>query len=278
MQASSSSKPLALVIIGLILGASLGLGSGYAIFYPQMVRESNQSIEDRIMEVEDSLAKMDAQLAHLNQSLGAIQDNLDPIIMLSDAMSGMGTRIAAMEINLSQVQGRLTGLEQGMATVDEDWARMMADFTQVKTIFQDVNTQLSSAQDRLSQVVALDRLYAYVANPGQINVVTLTAQIHTALVAKNVAYDTWVKAFGETTAKNLLTPVVDGKMGRMVWNKASVSKVATGIYQVRLEAYTGLEFTAASVTVNKMRLEARANVNTVTGEITQFSFTAVEIL
>ena len=278
MQVSSSSKPLALVIIGLVLGASLGLGSGYAILYPQMVRDSNKSIEDRIQEVEDNLSKMNAQLAHLNQSLGAIQDNLDTIIRLSDTMSSMGTRIAAMEISLSQVHVRLTGVEQDMATVDEDWAQMVADFNQVKTSFLDVNTQLSSAQDKLSQVVALDRLYAYVANPGQANVVALTAQIHTALVAKNAAYDTWVKAFGETTAKNLLTPVVDGKMGRMVWNKASVSKVATGIYQVRLETYTGLEFTAAGVTVNKMRLEARANVNTVTGEVTQFSFTAVEIL
>jgi len=243
-----------------------------------MVRDSNKSIEDRIQEVEDNLSKMNAQLAHLNQSLGAIQDNLNTIIRLSDTMSSMGTRIAAMEISLSQVHVRLTGVEQDMATVDEDWAQMVADFNQVKTSFLDVNTQLSSAQDKLSQVVALDRLYAYVANPGQANVVALTAQIHTALVAKNAAYDTWVKAFGETTAKNLLTPVVDGKMGRMVWNKASVSKVATGIYQVRLETYTGLEFTAAGVTVNKMRLEARANVNTVTGEVTQFSFTAVEIL
>jgi len=278
MQASSSSKPLALVIIGLVLGASLGLGSGYAIFYPQMVRDSNQSIEDRVTEVEDSLAEMDARLAHLNQSLGVVQDNLDTLIMLSDAMAGMGTRIAAMEISLSQVQGKLTGLEQDMVSVDEDWTQMVADFNQVKTSFLDVNTQLSSAQDRLSQVVALDRLYAYVANPGQTNVVALTAQIHVALVAKNAAYDSWVKTFGETTAKNLLITVVDGKMGMIVWNKASVSKVATGIYQVRLEAYTGLEFTAASVTVNKMRLEARANVNTVTGEVAQFSFTAVDIL
>jgi len=278
MQASSSSKPLALVIIGLVLGASLGLGSGYAIFYPQMVRDSNQSIEDRVTEVEDSLAEMDAQLAHLNQSLGVVQDNLGTLIMLSDAMAGMGTRIAAMEISLSQVQGKLTGLEQDMVTVDEDWVQMVADFNQVKTSFLDVNTQLSSAQDRLSQVVALDRMYAYVANPGQTNVVALTAQIHAALVAQNAAYDAWVKTFGETTAKNLLATMVDGKVGEIVWNKASVSKVATGIYQVRLEAYTGLEFTAASVTVNKMRLEARANVNTVTGEVTQFSFTAVEIL
>lgn len=39
------SKPLALVLIGLIIGASLGLGSGYAVFYSEMVERSNRDLE-----------------------------------------------------------------------------------------------------------------------------------------------------------------------------------------------------------------------------------------
>jgi len=52
------SKPLALIVIGLILSASLGLGSGYAVFYPEMVEQSNSELEDRITDLRDSIDKV----------------------------------------------------------------------------------------------------------------------------------------------------------------------------------------------------------------------------
>ena len=52
MQSSVSvSKPLALVVIGLIIGVSLGLGSGYAVFYPDMVKQRNKTVEERVNDV-----------------------------------------------------------------------------------------------------------------------------------------------------------------------------------------------------------------------------------
>ncbi|MFW9835693.1 MAG: hypothetical protein ACFFEK_16945, partial [Candidatus Thorarchaeota archaeon] len=53
------SKPLALVIIGLIIGISLSLGSGYAVFYPDMVNQRNKSVEERITDIEDEIVALD---------------------------------------------------------------------------------------------------------------------------------------------------------------------------------------------------------------------------
>ena len=286
MQASGqSSKPLLLVIIGLILGASLGLGSGYAIFYPLLVRQNNQSVEDRVREVEDGLATMNAQMANLNSSIADIKGSLGTILILSQTVNALGTRLAALEISMSQVNGRIAGLDEDMGTLEEDFAALQADwvealggFSDVKSEFQAVNTRIDDAQDKVSQTLAGGRLSAYLAYLPQANVAVLTDALHAVLMAENAVYSAWARAYGEATAKILLTPVLDGKMGKMVWNRVAVTKVSGNVYQVRLETYTGLEFAAAGVTVPKIRLEARANVNVVTGELAAFSWAVVDIV
>ncbi|HUV33907.1 MAG TPA: hypothetical protein VMW22_03190 [Candidatus Desulfaltia sp.] len=298
MQASSS-KPLALVLIGLILGASLGLGSGYAVFYPQMVRDSNRSIEDRIQEMEDGLDQVNAHLTRLNASIGDVQRSLGSIMGLTDSMAILGNRILALEVSLSQMNGKINGLEnkvnaltgdytdleedlsslqEDMDALQADWANTMAGFGSVQEQFQAVDAKVVDVQEKVSQSLAFERFRAWMGNPSQANVASLTDMVHSVLMAENTAYSGWAKAYGETTAKILLTLVLDGKMGKMVWNRVSVAKVSGSVYQVRLETYTSLEFTAASVTVLKLKLEARANVNAVSGEVTSFSWTIVDII
>jgi len=285
MQAGQSSKPLLLVIIGLILGASLGLGSGYAIFYPQLVRQNNQTIEDRILEVEDSLAAMNAQMANLNRSISDITGSLGTILILSQTVNALGTRLAALEISMSQVDGRIAGLDEDMGTLSEDFEALQADWVEalgglsdVNAEFQAMNARIDEAQDKVSQALAVGRFSAYLANLPQASVVVLTDGLHSVLMAENAVYSAWARAYGETTAKILLTPVLDGKMGKMVWNRVAVTLVSGNVYQVHLETYTGLDFAAAGVTVPKIRLEARANVNVATGEVASFSWSVVDIV
>ena len=298
MQASSS-KPLALVLIGLILGASLGLGSGYAVFYPQMVRDSNRSIEDRIQEMEDGLGQVNAHLTRLNASIGEVQGSLGSIMGLTDSMTTLGNRILALEVSLSQMNGKINGLEnkvnaltgdytdleedlsslqEDMDALQADWANTMAGFGSVQEQFQAVDAKVVDVQEKVSQSLAFERFRAWMGNPSQANVASLTDMVHSVLMAENTAYSGWAKAYGETTAKILLSPELNSKMGKMVWNRVSVAKVSGSVYQVRLETYTSLEFTAASVTVLKLKLEARANVNAVSGEVTSFSWTIVDII
>ncbi|MFH0849531.1 MAG: hypothetical protein V1924_01175 [Candidatus Bathyarchaeota archaeon] len=298
MQASSS-KPLALVLIGLILGASLGLGSGYAVFFPQMVRDSNKSMEDRIQEMEDGLDQVNAHLTRLNASIGDVQRSLVSIMGLTDSMTTLGNRILTLEVSLSQMNGKINGLEnkvnaltgdytdleENLSSLQEDidalqadWANTMAGFGSVQEQFQAVDAKVVDVQEKVSQSIAFERFRAWMGNPSQANVASLTDMVHSVLMAENTAYSGWSKAYGETTAKILLTPVLDGKMGKMVWNRVSVAKVSGSVYQFKLETYTSLEFMAASVTVPKLKLEARANVNAVTGEVTSFSWTIVEIV
>jgi len=299
MQSGPSSKPLLLVIIGLILGASLGLGSGYAILYPQLIRESNQSIEDRIQELEDSLSAMDAQIGNLNGSIDEIKGSLGTILLLSQSVNTLGGRITALEGSMNQVNGKVTALEasvnqansrvtgleddvgslgESFAAFQEDWSEALGGLSDVEEGFQAVNAQVAEVQDRVSQTLAVGRLTTYMANPAQANVAVLTDALHSVLMAENAVYAAWARAYGETTAKILLTPVLDGMMGGLVWNRVSVSVAGGNVYQVRLETYTGLDFTAAGVTVPKIRLEARANVNVLTGEVASFSWSVVDIV
>ncbi|MBE0633248.1 hypothetical protein IH574_01645, partial [Candidatus Bathyarchaeota archaeon] len=64
------SKPLALVVIGILIGLSLGLGSGYAVFYPDMVNQRSKTVEERVADIEGNVSAMDSKITGINQSIG----------------------------------------------------------------------------------------------------------------------------------------------------------------------------------------------------------------
>jgi hypothetical protein len=74
------SKPLLLVLIGLIIGASLGLGSGYAVFYPGMVRDQSRTIDARVSDIEGNVTLIGERLDEMNASMGLIGDSLEDIL------------------------------------------------------------------------------------------------------------------------------------------------------------------------------------------------------
>ena len=99
------SKPLLLVLIGLIIGASLGLGSGYAVFYPSMIKERTQTLEERVGGIEDNVNLIGVQLDEMNTSMSVIGNTLDSILALSDVIDQISTRVTAIETGAAPSSG-----------------------------------------------------------------------------------------------------------------------------------------------------------------------------
>ncbi len=286
------SKPLALVIIGLIIGVSLGLGSGYAIFYPDMVNERSKTVEDRIVDIEGNVTTLDQRIIGVNQSLSVINENLEGILALTEVVNSINERVSALEtgqINLNSDLNDLGGqlidiedyiyyLEMDIASLEDSWEDVVKDFSDLETAYNSVNNELEDIQAMVRENDGVWILTSYMANPSNSFEQTISNEIYSLLVAEETDFADWVALYGENTAKLLLQQEVDSMMGSLVWNPTANTEVGTDSYQVKLEAYFTFEFTAAKVTVNNMHLEIKATVDIVDDTISGLSVTSIEII
>lgn len=285
------SKPLALVIIGLIIGVSLGLGSGYAIFYPDMVNERSKTVEERITDVEDSVITLDGRINDVNDDIAAINENLEAILELTEAVNQIDSRVSALEngqiilsSDLNDLEDQLTDIENYMADLESDiallevsWEDMLEDFSDLETAYNAVNNELEDIQALVRENDGVWILTAYMANPSSNFEQKISNEIYTLLVAEESDFADWVALYGESTAKLLLQQEVDAMMGGLVWNPTANTEVGTESYQVKLETYFTFEFSAAKVTVNNMHLEIKATVDIADDTISGLSVTSIEI-
>jgi hypothetical protein len=290
------SKPLLLVLIGLIIGVSLGLGSGYAVFYPNMVNEKSRTIEGRVVDVEDNMVEIDVRMDSLDQSISSMGESLEGILALTDILDGVSDRVTALEngqviLNneLDVIEGAFIGelddledtlnmLNEDFVGLNDDWEEVVSDFADLEASYVSSNKKLKSIQELVRENDGI-RLYTnYMANPSDGFKQDISDALYGQLIVENDDFGEWVAIFGENTAKILLNQEVDAMMGELVWNPTENTEVSSDSYQVGLETYFRLEFSAASITVNKMHLEIKANVNIETEAISSKQVSLVEIM
>jgi hypothetical protein len=116
------------------------------------------------------------------------------------------------------------------------------------------------------------------ANPSDGFIQDISDALYGQLIIENDSFGDWVAIVGETTAKILLNQEVDSLMGSLVWNPTENTEVGSDSFQVKLETYFRFEFSAASITVNKMHVEIKATVNLDTEAISAKQISFVEIM
>lgn len=290
------SKPLLLVLIGLIIGASLGLGSGYAIFYPNMVNENTRTIEGRVIDVEDNIGELGVMLESMNHNITVLGDNLESILALADLIDGVSDRVTALEngqvilnSELDDIEGTLNSelgaledtlnqLNEDFVGLNDEWNEVVNDLADLETIYESTNNELDSIQELVRENDGIRIFISYMANPSDGFKQDISDALYSQLILENDDFGDWVAIFGETTAKILLNQEVDAMMGGLVWNPTENTEVGLDSYQVKLETYFRFEFSVASITVNNMHVEVRATVNINTEAISSKQVSLVEIM
>jgi len=289
------SKPLALVVIGLILGASLGLGSGYAVFYPEMVEQSNRDLEDRITDLEDSIDEVTVQVEDMNESLGSVQDGLQSIVTLSQAINSLNTRLGQAEQDVVEVNGTIDStrisleesiddLGDGVDELNQRYDDLhgglvdaIDELAEVSSTLDLLNDMLLELDEKLEKEEALEMLKSHLANPDAAVVTDMTDELFEALLG-DTEFNDWVASFGEVPAKSLLKQEIVRMTGGLVWYKVSAQSLGSVEYLVKVETFFEFEFSPASVSIPRMRMQMRGTVNVDVEEFNHVQVDAVEIL
>lgn len=280
------SKPLLLVLIGLIIGASIGLGSGYAVFYPSMVKERSGTIEDRVGDIEENVIIIGNQIEEMNSSIAVIGGNLDNILVLSEIIDEISTRVAAVEAGQVSFNSELDDIEDTLNSINEELVDLTDAWDATRNSFDDLETAYHAANNELATVQALVRkndgimiFTSYMANPSDGFKNDVRDELYDYLILNSPDFVDWMgDIYTETVAKNLIRQEVDDIIGELVWNPSENVEVGADSYQVKLNTYFDFEFAPASITISKMHIEVRATINTETGSITQKTVTSVEVV
>jgi archaellum component FlaC len=279
------SKPLALVVIGIIIGLSLGLGSGYAVFYPDMVNQRSKTIEERVTDIEDNVSAMDSKITGINQSIGVITDSLDGILALTDVINQVSSRVSALEngqitLNneLKSLENELAQLETDFIAIESSWGDVTTDFADLETAYRAVNNELTSIQSLVKKNDGIRILTTYMANPPVTFEQKISVEVYNVLTQRELNFKNWVTLYGENTAKILLQQEINAIAGGLVWNPVENIPVGGNSYQIKLGTYFTMEFKPAGVTVNNMHLEIRATVNIDTGVVSTLQVSLVEVV
>ncbi len=279
------SKPLFLVLIGLIIGASLGLGSGYAIFYPNMVNQRSLTIEDRVGDVESNMTLISQQLNSMNSSMVAIGESLEGILALSEVIQQVSERVSDLEngqvtlnSEIDDIEGTLNSINEEFVTLTDAWDSTRNSFDDLETAYYAANNELEAVQELVRENDGVRLFTAYMANPSSGFKDEIRDELYDYLILNNAEFGDWVAIYSENTAKLLLRQEVDNLIGELVWNPSDNTEVGSDSYQVKLETFFNFEFTPASITISKMHIEVRSTVNIETGAITQRSVTLVEVV
>ncbi len=279
------SKPLALVVIGLIIGVSLGLGSGYAVFYPDMVNERSKTVEERISDIEDNISALDSKLSSVNESINVIDENLEGILVLTDVVDRISDRVSALEngqINLNSdlntIENELAQLKTDLNSLEGSWSDMTQSFSDLETAYNSVNNELEEIQTLVRENDGVRLLTAHLANPSSDFEQSIAEDVFDVLIEEEQKFEEWVNLYGENTAKILLKQEIDAMAGSLVWNPTANTEVGKDSYQVKLETYFTMEFRPAKVTVNNMHMEVKATVDIDTGAINGLQVTLLEII
>ena len=279
------SKPLLLVLIGLIIGASLGLGSGYAVFYPSMIKERTQTIEERVGGIEDNVNLIGVQLDEMNTSMSVIGDSLDSILALSDVIDQISTRVTALETgqvtfnsDLDDIEGTLNSMNEEFVDLTDEWDTTRNSYDDLETAYYAANNELEAVQALVRENDGIMIFTTYMANPSGGFKDDISDEVYDLLILSNADFGDWVAIYTANTAKLLLRQEIDDLIGELVWNPSENVEVGSDSYQVKLETFFNFEFTPASVTVSKMHIEVRATINIDTGAITSKAVTLTEVV
>jgi len=278
------SKPIALVLIGLILGASLGLGGGYAVIYPQLVKQKNKSIEDRIDDVESELVNINEGLDDLNQTFQDMQDDIQTVESLTESINSINSRIIAVENSITSLNVELDGVEDEVSEIysrfdefEDEWAGILEDFEELKDEVDSFNNKIEIFENRIDSRESVEMLKEVLANPDENLLQKMTDKTYTTLLT-NKDFNDWADSIGITPAKSLLKQEIYKLTGTFVWNSLASNKVGEKEYQVIEVTYFPFSFSPASVSISRIKMQFRSNVNVASDRVYNIQVEEVEII
>ncbi len=288
-------KLIAFIFIGIIIGASIGVGAVYLFILPNVVKPRMEELSQRLSDVESSISTLAEVQARAVDSLSRVEDSVKSISPLTNRVSSIEESINKLDIlsrRISVVENSTISIEYEFDIISDQLLSLQESldyiyYSDIVGLQEDIAsleynlTKLVSEVDKKVRglvsdvdeiVMTLEEGFAYkllkkaLAEQDGDAATLITDEIFDDLESSSIVFVQWINLVGSENVKNVLGSYIDTQFPTFIWYDQYISKVNTHKYMTYVVTYfpiiidTGLP-SIGKITIPRVSLIIVGTVN-----------------
>lgn len=285
----------AYILIGIIIGASIGAGAIYLYILPNVVKPQMEILSQRLSDVEgsiDILADIQAQsvdrLSRVEDSIKSInplanrvsniEESISRLNNLSESISIVENSTISIESDINEINNQLfslqesldnmyysdiVGLQEGIDFLEYNITKLVSEVDEkvVKLV-----SEVDKIVIKLEKDLAFKLLKKAVAEEEGDIATQITDEIYDELESTSDEFVQWINLIGSENVKDVLGSVIDSQLPMFIWHDQYISEINTNKYMTYIMTYfpitvdTGLP-SIGEITIPRVRLIIVGKVN-----------------
>ena len=285
----------AYILIGIIIGASIGAGAIYLYILPNVVKPQMEILSQRLSEVESSIGVLsDIQdrsvdrlsrvedsiksISPLSNRVSTIEESISRLNNLSESISIVENSTISIESDINEINNQLFSLQESLDNMyysdivglQEEINFLEYNITKLVSEVDEKVVKLVSEVDKI--VIKLEKDLAYkllkkaVAEEEGDIATQITNEIYDELESTSNEFVQWINLIGSENVKNVLGSVIDSQLPMFIWHDQYISEINTNKYMTYIITYfpitvdTGLP-SIGEITIPRVHLIIVGKVN-----------------
>lgn len=226
------------LLIGLVIGGTLGAGLGYYFLFPGMVETQVEGFNQRITSLETSIGTMTNDVSALESQVASLQG-------LTTTVDGLSTTVTRLNRDLNDIQSIVSTMQDEL-----EQARILAE-----------------------KSTGYEILKKEASQPGGLVAGLLIDDLFEELKASENKIVTWIAIVGENVAKDAIASIINSKIPALVWYNYDADIVGTNLYDLYIVTYFPIEINTGlpivgTINIAKINLVLKGRVNISTEIVT----------
>ena len=248
-------KPIAFIFIGILVGASIGVGAVYFIILPNMVKPQMEELSQRLSEIESSISILADMQSRAGDRLYRAEESIKSIEPLANRVSTIENSIHGLEDlyqNISRVESSIISIESNMNEINAQLSSLQESlydvyYSDIANLQYDIDSLENNITKLVSDVnkivLSLEKDLAYkllkktLAEQGGYIATRITEEIFDALKSSHNEFAQWISLAGSEHVKNVLGSLIDSQLPTFVWHDHYISKTKTDKYMTYVVTY-----------------------------------------
>lgn len=272
-------KPITFILIGILIGASVGVGAAYFFILPNLVKPQMEELSQRLSEVESSIGLLAEIQSRAEDRLSGVEETIKSIGPLANrvsAIEGSIQRLDNLSQSISSIEGSLFSIESDMKKINAQLLNFQESlndlyYSDIPNLQNDIvylGNGIASLENNITKLISevdkivlrLEKDLAYkllkktLAEPSEDIVTQITDEIFNELKASNNKFIQWINLAGSEHVKNVLGGVIDSQFPTLVWNDQYIDKIKTNKYMIYVITYFPLTIDTGLPSIGEIKV------------------------
>lgn len=263
-------KPIAFILVGILVGASVGVGAAYLYILPNAVKPQMEELSQRLSEVESSISiladiqsRVGDQLSRAEESVksinplanrvSTIEESISSLDNLSQSILMVENSIISIESEINEINNQLISLQESLNNIYySDIASLQDELASLESNMTKLVSQVDKIVIRLEKDLAYNLLKKALAEQDGYIATRIKDELFDELKSSSTEFVQWINLAGSEHVKSVLESVIDSQLPTFVWHDHYISKIKTDKYMTYVVTYFPITIDTGSPSIGEI--------------------------